>query len=643
MVFLSIKKAFIYVGSLFAVVGGLLYFSEVSLSSLESLKYSVSWIGNTFPGGDEQWVQDFITEIFVTPDGTVYTSSEWDEGGRTVGEYKDGRTNKKLFKENNGGEHKCWGWGTASKAIAADDRYLYVVNCEGNLLRFRRADQYYINAVPVGKAVDMTYREGILYILLENGEVQQREARSGVLLHSFKVPSAGDVAVDKQKRLWIRVGKEILAYSPSGRRLPLHLKGFEDPTDIAVDNQGRLIVCENGSQSQVLFYDVSSHQPQLVRRFGKRGGLLAGTPGVVKKDPLKLFSIRGAGTDAKGNLYVALSSEGWSIIRKFNPRGQLVWEVQNLFFVDGASFDPDADGKVIYGREEIIEFDYSRPPGQPAWTLRSITRDPSSRQDPRREVFGMGWIRKVRGHRLLFVAGQMAGPMPVLYFSPSKGDIALDSGLRKGKGWALWPDHQGNVWYVEGRDIIKEPLIGFSPEGKPVYGKPEHYPIPSEFRSVERIIYDVESDTMYLSGFTKEHPDPGGAWGLVGTEIIRYDNWSKGPKLHTRILLPFRTWEGGGAPEMIMPKAIAFAGDYLFVAYVWNFEGPGNKPPVLIYHKDTGQWVGTLRPGGVVGTAHGWVDAAYAIDAFRRSHGEYVVLVEEDYRGKIVLYRWMPG
>jgi regulation of enolase protein 1 (concanavalin A-like superfamily) len=52
--------------------------------------YSASWVGNSFGRGDGKWVQNYINEITVAADGTVYTKSHWDEGGRRNGVYKDG-------------------------------------------------------------------------------------------------------------------------------------------------------------------------------------------------------------------------------------------------------------------------------------------------------------------------------------------------------------------------------------------------------------------------------------------------------------------------------------------------------------------------------------------------------------------------
>ena len=56
----------------------------------EPLHYSVSWLGNSFSGASNRWVQNFFIHTKVQPDGTVNTWSHWDEGGTKFGAYKDG-------------------------------------------------------------------------------------------------------------------------------------------------------------------------------------------------------------------------------------------------------------------------------------------------------------------------------------------------------------------------------------------------------------------------------------------------------------------------------------------------------------------------------------------------------------------------
>ena len=56
--------------------------ASVPIPAGPNLPVQTSWIGNTFGGADIKWVQCTVDEIEVTPDGTVITSSDWDEAGR---------------------------------------------------------------------------------------------------------------------------------------------------------------------------------------------------------------------------------------------------------------------------------------------------------------------------------------------------------------------------------------------------------------------------------------------------------------------------------------------------------------------------------------------------------------------------------
>ena len=53
-------------------------------------QYQVTWVGNSFSGASNRWVQNFFIHTKVQPDGTVNTWSHWDEGGKKFGVYKDG-------------------------------------------------------------------------------------------------------------------------------------------------------------------------------------------------------------------------------------------------------------------------------------------------------------------------------------------------------------------------------------------------------------------------------------------------------------------------------------------------------------------------------------------------------------------------
>jgi len=80
------------------------------------------------------------------------------------------------------------------------------------------------------------------------------------------------------------------------------------------------------------------------------------------------------------------------------------------------------------------------------------------------------------------------------------------------------------------------------------------------------------------------------------------------------------------------------AGDYVFTG------GWKERARVHVNRLSDGVPVGTLDPGSTVGGLEktGWIDILTGITAHKKSDGEYLVFVEEDYRGKVILYRWHP-
>ena len=152
---------------------------------------------------------------------------------------------------------------------------------------------------------------------------------------------------------------------------------------------------------------------------------------------------------------------------------------------------------------------------------------------------------------------------------------------------------------------------------------------PKIFNDLRRIEYFPQTDTMYLSGFTVDRPASGDDTGVVGSEIARFDNWSKGNRTpRWRTVIPYDTT---GKRE-VMTAAMSVAGDYVFSV-------TGRTSEVYVYKAATGKQVQKLKPGAEVAGESGWIDIPYGIRAFRRSNGEYLVFVEEDWKGKVIMYR----
>jgi len=67
------------------------------------------------------------------------------------------------------------------------------------------------------------------------------------------------------------------------------------------------------------------------------------------------------------------------------------------------------------------------------------------------------------------------------------------------------------------------------------------------------------------------------------------------------------------------------AGDYMFVPYTGASKVSGFKTGhVEVFRLSDGGSVGWMEPG------------------HRRRNGEYVIFLEDDYKAKVVMYRWNP-
>jgi hypothetical protein len=621
--------------------------------------YRTSWIGNSFggdggPNGFGCWVQNGADEIEVTPDGTVFAGMEWDEAGRCAGLYKEGRVNRVLLKAPEKGKlaDSAWGWGTGNNAVAVSGENLYIASKGKKLLRFtwKPGD---LNSARFAAAVDtsavavgLTARDDRVVVVYR----ERLELRNGGDLKvtgRFDVPQARDAVFAPDGSLWVLAGNAVRHFGATGKDLGVSLPDLDRPGAVAFDiYKNRLLVCDNGRRQQVLFFDVKD-EPKLTATFGEEGGLRSGIPGLAA--PKKLFGLRGAGTDAEGNLYVALGFDngpnGNLVLRSFTPSGKLRWEVMSTAFVDTFGFDPDADGAVVYSRTAVFDLDLSQKEAGREWRLRGFTLDYPIRPDADRLKHGCSvLVRNLQGRRLLYTIGQYGCGYRLHTFEEPKGLVAHEVDRISGKDqWAWHVADNGDIWHGDApqKTIRRYPFKGWKPDGKPDYDwkNPQTWPWPEDFQLVRRIIYQQATDSLYLFGYLKGQKIE--SWGVVGFTGRRYDGWLAGKKTvaWTNRALPTNP-KGSDEGKPLTPNAVDIAGDYLFVGMVKPEAG---KQYTHIFRTSDGQYVGSLQPGPEVGGNAGWQDMPYAVQALKRKNGEYLVLVEEDWRGKNLLYRWRPN
>lgn len=524
------------------------------------------------------------------------------------------------------------------------------------------------------------------------------DAETMQLVKEWKVERVGQLALDASGALWMLQRKtesapaELIGFYPDSvrPRASLTFDAVAQPLAFCLSPDGRVFVAEDDARQQVRIYSLTKEGTlKETGTFGEKGGIAAGTPGAF--GDRKLNHVTALGIDAKENLYVAQDAQsggGGTVLESYRlADGALNWRLLGLTFVDMADIDAASDTDV-FTKEEHFRLDYAQPAGR-EWSYAGYTIGALKfPQDPRLHLWSAGaWVRQIGGARVLFVNDMSADWLQVYRFDPKmNGEVAIPSGLfakrhiqkddhwppnqpEKGEwiwrdangdgafdegefatqggadapaaqGW--WVDRAGGVWLAtETQGLRYFPCGGLDPKGNPQWGYAtmKTFPHPEGFLEVKRIRYDVASDTLYLGGTTAEEKNQ--HWKPMGPVLARYDGWLHGgQKLRWRVTLPYV--HGSSGHESCEPMGFDVAGDFVFVPIVGASKKANVKTGrVEVFRAGDGQAVGHFEPSEEVGEV-GLQDVRETLTAHRRAQGEYIVLMEDDYKSKVVMYRWKP-
>ncbi|MCZ8515377.1 hypothetical protein O9H85_23790 [Paenibacillus filicis] len=438
-----------------------------------------SWIGNTFGGMDNKWVQNNMLGIYVDPDGTVTANSFWDEGGREVGVYKDGDEIGLLPDMHGWGRHGGY-------AVTADSNYLYITMSQAGgygsntppsgttwyaVQRFNKSTLTHApftgGSGPFGDMLvvsqadqlrGLAYGSNKLYVSdFQANAIKIYDTDTMTLVSSIAQNRPGALVLDKSGYLWVVQIKDgitngkVRKYDRNGDFQNIEITDVVDPTALAIDNAevpGNLLVADNGPDQQIKMFSISG-TPSSIGALGTLNGIYSGTKG--QYGDLKLNGPTGVGVDANGNYYVSGNGFGnnmidvkWarSDLRKFSPDKTLVWKLLGLEFVDAGVIDAAADTN-LYTSLQRFDLDYSQSGGKEG-TYGAQTFDRFAYpNDPRLNQSGfiqqtpLG-VRYIQGKKFLYLTGQYADLLGIYRFD---GEIAVPSGLIAGKH-SSWPTTQ---------------------------------------------------------------------------------------------------------------------------------------------------------------------------------------------------------
>lgn len=667
------------------------------------LTYQTSWIGNTYNGIDNRYVQMHIQDAYVNPSGKVFGITSYDEGHNEIAAYQNGA----LVAQNTGYHYR------ADKAITADDSYVYIATRKGRGSK----SIYYVTRLNASNLSDANFPGGV------NGGNNVRVTASGeirglaVTDHklyavvpsdsrvyildtanlsaaptSFAFTQGRKITADNHGYLWIvqysgseTKASKILKYSPAGsyQGSAYDIADCINPSEIATDNQGRLLVADSDpARNNIRIYDVSD-KPILAGTFGDAGGFYpAGGKDKGIVTPTRFDGITGAGTDSSGNYYVvtdgiaadaSVDGLGTRVI-SVQPEGKLNWQLLGRTFVETSALDP-ADLTQAYNVHDHFVLNYNKPPGQQAtWVGYTYNRALAQADMRPLKHSGIAQIGYIKGKRFMLVGNQYGHQYEIDRFEGEQAIPAVIFNSRIGSTWpahaprkpSIWRDGVNlngsgavfdgmtqaaefvtadvkvswNPWYMDSDGgmwqgnagtgtVYHQPCDGLDANGVPIYdpAKATQSPALSNFTDIKRAIYDAAHDSLYVMGWTATHPNPNKWWVDAGAEIARYNHWSTAPALAYQIALP-------NSPDRPYPDitGISIARDYIFLVS----HSPNH---LLIYNAATGDFVTTFAPGPEVGGV-GNSDTANSVNAYYKTDtGEYIVLVEDDNSAKTVMYR----
>lgn len=558
----------------------------------EPLNYGVSWVGNSFSGASNKWVQNFFIHTQVQPDGTVNTWSHWDEGGRKFGAYRNGDVvgNTNLHPnslETRDFQGRLWKLNVAYTDPKHQEWEFEPkgITCDGKAVRF--PELFHPTALAMAKDGQLMVadsgtgpRQQVLFYAVSNAAqpvlTRAFGDRGGIAsgvpgkITPTKFWGIRGLGMDRDGNLYVamsEMGTVLRSFTPEGvLRWELHGEFF---CDVAVADPS-----DDGAT-------VWGIQERYAMDWTRPAGLDSTWVGYTlnrhkyPNDPRGLMHVKQQGEHGLTSPQIVYIQG-----RRFLfVGGMFASNFINIFRFDGEIAVPS--GLILQWGNGLYNTDLTWPPHKPQGT--SLWRDLNGDGD--------------------YQPGEFAANTDHVKPGP------------------FWVDRQGNIWMAYG--FFRYDCQGLDAQGNPIYAADKITVLekPQGVDRVARLCYLDESDTLIVA---EEGED---------MRHIRRVVICQGYLAGQRRTISFVSGAGKEA------SCVTAAGDFIFTGG-WKERGR-----IWINRIQDGAELGVLEPGPTVGGVEntGWIDVLTGISAHRRRDGDYLVFVEENYKAKSLIYRWKPA
>ena len=566
--------------------------AAISAPAATPLNPTVTWVGNSFPGASNRWVQNFLIHTRVQPDGTVNTWSHWDEGGRRFGVYRDGdvvgnqdvKANS-LETTDRPGRH----WRIEVEYVDAENQEWEFrpkgITCDGQPVVFPELGQ----PTALALANDGTLmvadsltgpRQQVLFYDVSDATrprlVRTFGERGGIgsgtpgAITPTKLWGIRGLGMDAAGNLYVamsEMGSVLRCFTPEGRlRWEVHGEFF---CDVATADPADDAATVWGIQER---YAMDWSQPP-----GRDSRWTAYTLDRTRypNDPRGLMHVKQQGEHGLTSPQIVYLQG-----RRFlYVGGMFASNFINIFRFEGDIAIPS--GLILQWGHDLYRTRLKWPPHRPAGQT-CIWRDVNGDGDYQADEFAPNTERVKPG--------------------------------------PFWVDRRGSIWMAYG--FFRYDCQGLDDRGNPIYRADRITVLdrPEGVNQVARVCYLDDTDTLVLAEEARD------------MRHIRRVFVCPGYLAGNRRTVSFVS---GAGPEA---ACVAAAGEYAFTGG-WKERGR-----IWVNRLRDGAEVGTFEPGPTVGGVEhtGWIDLLTGINAFQRRNGEYLVFVEENARATSLIYRWKP-